>query len=340
MMTFKKAYVSVVLVRHLKHYAEQRGITLNTLSDATGIDLNSYSAGHKQMSAHQFNLVWRQLAIFANDPHPGLSLGLEVIKGYPGGSILFTMMMNCPTVGRALDVFVRYHRLMADAVQPRIDRQGEVILLSWEGASNAIGPRPDLSEALVCVFLGIVTHLSQGRLKPIEVGFTHAEPQDTRAYEQVFKAPIRFNAPRDGLVLALDALSFEIRLADRELFSVLEHHANHLLDAMDGETRWTREVMKCIREMLLEGIRPDINAVSKKLAMSRRTLQAKLNTEVTTYRNCLEAVRKQMALEIITRPGVAISEVAFLLGYSEQSAFNHAFKRWTGKSPKAMRETV
>lgn len=85
----------------------------------------------------------------------------------------------------------------------------------------------------------------------------------------------------------------------------------------------------------MKGIKPNIDSVSKKLALSRRNLQEKLKAEETTFRNCLESVRKQIALDYLAKPDVTICDIAFLLGYSEQSAFNHAFKRWTGKNPKA-----
>jgi AraC-like DNA-binding protein len=88
----------------------------------------------------------------------------------------------------------------------------------------------------------------------------------------------------------------------------------------------------------MKGFKPTIDSVSKELALSKRSLQTYLKQEQTTFRNCLENVRKQTALDYLVRPDISICDVAFVLGYSEQSAFNHAFKRWTGTSPQDYRK--
>jgi len=69
--------------------------------------------------------------------------------------------------------------------------------------------------------------------------------------------------------------------------------------------------------------------------VSKRSLQEKLKVEKTYFRYLLEAVRKQMAVDNLAKQDVSICETAFMLGYSDQSAFNHAFKRWIGQTPKA-----
>ena len=87
--------------------------------------------------------------------------------------------------------------------------------------------------------------------------------------------------------------------------------------------------------MILSGSVPDIDSISQKLAVSKRSLQEKLKNERASFRDLLKTTRKQMAVENLARQDVTICDVAFMLGYSDQSAFNHAFKRWTGQSPKA-----
>jgi AraC-like DNA-binding protein len=326
--------VSVALIRILKDYAERMEINFPAIAGAVGVDLAVLGNNRARVSAKQFEQMWRQIVDSSKDPTPGLNFGEEMARHYPSGSILFTMMMNCATIGDALDTFVRYHRIMADAIQPQLRPDGDLIHLSWEVSQQAFPAHPYLSEALICTYHSILKHLTKGSLRPIGVYFTHAGPDDINAYRQVFKAPIRFEAEKNELVIAKEALDLEIHLANQELYEILENHADRLANSIGKENDWSSKVIRLISRMVMKGIKPNIDSVSKKLALSRRNLQAKLKSEKTTFRNCLESVRKQIAVDYLAKPDVTICDVAFLLGYSEQSAFNHAFKRWTGKNPK------
>jgi AraC-like DNA-binding protein len=82
---------------------------------------------------------------------------------------------------------------------------------------------------------------------------------------------------------------------------------------------------------------PDATAVARKLRMSRRTLQRLLRVEGTTFTELVDALRCDLATRYLREPAVAIAEVAFLLGFSEASAFHRAFRRWQGTTPAAYR---
>jgi AraC-like DNA-binding protein len=90
--------------------------------------------------------------------------------------------------------------------------------------------------------------------------------------------------------------------------------------------------------MLLRGDKPSVEIIARNLAVSRRHLQNKLRTEDTTYRQLLDAVRKEIAMDCLNKPQMNLCDIAFLLGFAEQSTFNHAFKRWTGMTPTAYQQ--
>ncbi len=334
MVVNKSNSVSVALLKHLKNYGEKYGINFSEIAGVDWSELTALRDGRKRISGKQFERIWRQIVSVTPDPHPGLNLGREIAGNFPGGNLLFTMMVNCATIGGALDTFVRYHRIMADIIQPRVQRDGNVTYLSWQSSQGTLPPHPDLSEALLYIYYCIFGHLSEGKLHPVEVRFSHVEPDDLSVYRQLFKSQIIFGAQRNELVVASGALEIEINLANQELFEILENYAARIASLIGAEHVWSNRVVTLTSEMLIKGIKPEIDTVAKKLAVSRRSLQAKLKDEATTYRNCLATVRKQIALDYLAKPDTTLADVAFLLGYSEQSAFNHAFKRWTGKSPK------
>ena len=85
--------------------------------------------------------------------------------------------------------------------------------------------------------------------------------------------------------------------------------------------------------MILDGKKPSAEEVAGDLAVGIRYLQGQLKDEGTTYQQVLDGVRKELAMDYLGQGDVSLYEVAFLLGFSEQSTFNHAFKRWTGTTP-------
>ncbi len=122
-------------------------------------------------------------------------------------------------------------------------------------------------------------------------------------------------------------------MANIDLARVLEQYAAKIAHKISNHREWTNRVIAYISREIIQGRKTDIVTVAKELAVSSRSLQAKLQKEGTTFRDCLDQVKKQIALDYLARPDSNLVDVAFLLGYSEQSSFNHAFKRWTGASP-------
>ena len=167
--------------------------------------------------------------------------------------------------------------------------------------------------------------------------FIHKGPErveDKAGYESYFNAPVQFLAVRDELVIDSRDLDIAIELADPALLNLLERYATQMGQTVALDKKWSGRVAGLISEAVLKGCAPLIDTIARKLALSKRSLQEKLKNENTSFRGLVQTVRKKIAIDQLADPDVSICEVAFMLGYSDQSAFNHAFKKWTGKSPK------
>lgn len=340
-MGYKRtATVSIGMVRILKSYARHVGVDFNSIVSTLDINSGIFDTEDARISALLFDTLWQKIIETSKDPNPGLNFGQQMTLQYPGGSLLFTMMINCATVGHALKVFTRYHRIMADVIQPVIKSyksnkiNESLTALSWETPDLFVQNHIHLSEALICAFYSILTHLSQGTIIPVSVCFTHQRKENSAELENYFKVPISFESAYNELVIRTSALDIDILLANQELFKILETHAVKIVNTIDKDKIWSNRVFNLISKTLLNGGTADITNVATNLAVSKRTLQEKLKSEKTCFRDLIESVRKQIAVEYLTANQLAICDLAFLLGYSDQSAFNHAFKRWTGKTPK------
>ena len=346
-MAYKRTNtVSIGIVRILKSYARNAGADFNAAAQSLDFDIKQLQNDEARISAHLFDALWQKIIVLSNDQTPGLNFGRQMTLQYPGGSLLFTLMINCATIGDALKIFTRYHKIMADVIQPEVkpvSKNGKtnkrLTTLSWETPDSIVQSHTTLSEALICAFYMILKHLSQGTIVPVRVCFTHKKPENFQIYNDFFQLPVMFSSKQNELIIHTTDLDIDILLANQELFKILEPHAIKISNTIDENTIWSNKVFNVLSKTLLSGEAAagttDISHVANILAQGTRSLQEKLKSEQTSFRILLESVRKQIALESLATKQLAICDIAFLLGYSNQSAFNHAFKRWTGTAPKA-----
>lgn len=338
MAHLKNFKVSVGLIKILQFYAASMGVEFKKVAGINGFDPEILRNGEAKIQAFMFEALWLKIASLSNDPYPGLNFGKQAADHFPTGGILFSMMCNCSTIARALDVLVRYHRIMADKIQPECLKHETSIHLSWDLSIYNYPSQPHLSEAFLSTYYSILAKLSNGSIRPVTVNFSHQGPgcqEDKVAYEKFFKAPVNFLADKNEMVIDKRDLDIRIELADTSLLTLLERHATRLVEDIPFENKWSGRVAKLIGKEIFSSSVPVIDTIARDLAVSKRSLQEKLKSEDTCFRNLVQTVRKQIAVDQLSDPDASICEVAFMLGYSDQSAFNHAFKRWTGKSPKA-----
>jgi len=112
-----------------------------------------------------------------------------------------------------------------------------------------------------------------------------------------------------------------------------------ILDRLYPPESWADRVVRWINHCLIQGDKPSLEIIANKLAISPRQLQNKLKEDGCVFQALLDKVRKETALKYLNESQTSICDIAFLLGYSEQSAFNHAFKRWTGGQPGEYRRS-
>lgn len=328
------------MIKILIAYAEQFNLDYSAALHSAGIEPAILKNSEARVPSQAFNVMWLEIAETVNDPHPGLSFGRMLARNYPAGSILFTMMANCSSIGDALLTFVRYHRIMADTLQPVIERDDNTVSLSWQISEENDSDSPYPAEALLCIFHTIIRTLSQDCIVPRNVCFKQSPPKNTSEYRQFFRCEPVFDAPENKLVIDAADLNLKIRLANPALYEMLEKQADRIADSLKRNQTWPDKVVPILSNWILAGKNPNISTVAAELAVSVRTLQDRLKSEKTNFRSLLQTVRKQIAMNQLATTDMSICDVAFLLSYSEQSAFNRIFKRWTGLTPKNYRQKI
>ena len=325
--------ISTDLVRMLLGGAPRPGGEVDSLLRLAGISWQDLQSPGGRIPLSQLTMIWTELERGAGDPNLGLHLG-ELRDGLPTGHVLFAAMWNSPTLGQALERYCRFHDLMGDLVQPRLESEGDRVLLTLAPRAGVTLHRQH-TECIFSLLVSILSRLS-GAPFPGTVSFSHQAPADTSEHLRIFGAGLRFARPREEVSLPASFLEQPIAAADQRLLGVLEQYAEELLRDLRPEATWAGKVARLLSQGLCDG-RPDLGHVARQLGVSNRTLQARLKEEGTTYQAVLDNVRKELALSYLKDESRSLVEVAFLLGYADQSAFNHAFRRWTGASPRSFR---
>jgi AraC-like DNA-binding protein len=188
---------------------------------------------------------------------------------------------------------------------------------------------------LAAVFLRTRVATNQ-RYPLVRVDFSHPRPSNIREHERIFECPVGFGADACRLVIAREVWDTARTGGDPALFSVLETHAKMLLDQVPPPDDILARLRKAI-DAELRGGDPSLESIARQLAMSGRTLQRRLKDQGVVFNDVLDELRFKAAKSYLAQRDVAGTEVAFLLGFAEQSSLNRAFKRWSGQTPTEYR---
>ena len=328
------ATASADMVRMLFTYLEYRKIDTAMVERAAGIDRFQME---RRIPVSTVNRLWQTAQKAANDPDFGLHLG-EAFIHLAQGHLLFSVMRYSPTFDVALKKFFRYHNLMADIVQPRAVPVKDTVHCLLDRKYPALPLERHHVEGTFTIIHGSLNALSATTVPLKEVSFRHEKPASTAELERVFRAPLYFGCPEERLVFERKSLEQPIHSADAAYLSAHEALAGDLMKGLADGDAVVGKVTALVERTILKGHQPKIAPVAGELAFSVRKLQLLLQEEGTNFREVVNDARKHLAKRFLRQPDTTLCDVAFLLGFSEQSAFNHAFRRWTGQTPRQYRE--
>ncbi|TPV93872.1 MAG: AraC family transcriptional regulator [Myxococcales bacterium FL481] len=192
------------------------------------------------------------------------------------------------------------------------------------------------NEASIASLAAISRQVTQAPLQLLEVTFEHAVPGRADLHERHFGCPVRFGAPDDALLVAWNTLQFPNRLSDPGISRFFEAHLAREVEALDDGLSLEQRVRNDVSRAICDGI-PTLSETGQRLGMSSRTLQRRLASGGSTYQQLIDEARRQLAERLLAGTAYSLQEVAFLTGFSEQSAFTRAFKRWAGQTPRSFR---
>lgn len=314
--------------------AAARGVTAARLAAAIGLPANALSPVPDSLSARDYIALLEAGARLTEDDHFGLHVGERVRPGT--FTVYGLVLMACRDFGQALEQTQRYEVLAHDLGRTQLGIDGADALYTW------ISHYPAANRHLVeSVFAGIRVFgswLAGQPLGPRHIAFVHHNDAAPEEYERVLGVRPQFGAPANSARFDAAILTMPVPNADPGLYPVLRQHAERLLNARnaagDGILAQVRSLL--FQQLAHGGAR--LPAIAAALGMSPRTLQRKLADAGASFQDLLDGARYDLARDYLRQRELGLVDIAFLLGYQEQSAFTHAFREWSGMNPGAWRE--
>jgi len=327
------AYVSSSFAGLLLKYIQQEKLNVPDII----AELLRASAA-KRLEYRQWCALLDELVKATGNLNLGLSLGALADSSHYG--VLGHLALSCETTGEALLHFERYQRLLYGGhhTQAVMQGLGTKSKFCWPVPPEDFAGSHYSDEALVSGLVHFVRGMT-GRpdLSPEEVAFRNTKPatgsrQRGLDYDSL-DCPVIFNQPNLHVIIGNQLLNLPLSTHDSTLRSLLDQQAKALLSVLPGNDELEQKIKRFLVKCMQEG-QPTLETLARYLNTSPRTLHRKLESRGTNFKDLLLITRKELATQYLRDNTLTFTEIAMLLGYSEQSAFSRAFKQWTGKSPK------
>ena len=231
---------------------------------------------------------------------------------------------------------VRYGLVLTSVSAYELRTEGEkTYMMLHRDGEHRLGLRLSNEQTIVAI-TKISREVSTEHFVPEAVYFKHPAPERNDEHETYFGCPVYFGSDRDALMISEETLAVPNRLGDPTICSFFDAHLESELTELSDRHGLNKRVRIQVSQSLSEGI-PTIEVIARRMGMSARTLQRRLSEQGFSFKNMIDESRRSLAERLLHQSQYSLSEIAFLTGFSEQSAFNRAFKRWAGQTPRSYR---
>ncbi len=335
--------VAAGLARGAIEFAASKGASAEALCERSGLDLRELDDQDNRVPLTKYRALLRAAKDLCDDPAFALHFG-EAVD--------LSAMSVVGLIGRAsqtmLEAFLQLNRYGGLVVEVDLGPTARFQIEPGDGGLWMVDTRRD-PNAFFELTESTMARVSCGCMRMVrEAGwtgpppslkaahFTHPDPGYRSEYERIFRAPVVFEAERNAIMFDAEWTGFTLALQPRYAFGILSKHADTLLDTLKRSKSTRGRVESLLLPVLHTG---DVSkdTIAERLGLSSHTLLRRLKTEGTTFEAVLDELRHKMALHYLEGRKVSVNETAYLVGFSEPSAFSRAFKRWTGSSPSALR---
>jgi AraC-like DNA-binding protein len=317
----------------VRRLLELHGLDADAIARAAGVELNRIPEPTERVEIDRGDAIFRRAAELIANP----AFGLNAARCWHPANlgVLGHAWLSSSTLRTGLHRLARYWRIVGERATTRIEETRQGLKVAYRRKPGDPVVTAVVTDIAMSIMLDMCRMNAGAALRPVAVSLRRREPPQSDAYRSFYGCPVRFAAEEDAFVLAAQDADRPLPSSNKQLATMFDRLlAGELarLDKGDVLARCRASVL----EHLPSGEMTEAE-MAKGLHMSRRTLQRKLAEAETTYLELVDDTRRDLALRYLEDPHRTITDITFTLGYSQQSAFTRAFKRWTGVAPSAFR---
>ncbi|WP_152224051.1 AraC family transcriptional regulator [Pseudomonas sp. SCB32] len=274
--------------------------------------------------------IWQGLCAASDDPLVGLRLGSALQVGHL--DMVGALLMSCEHFGEALEALLEYYPIIAEGSEFQLERDTARVRLVYRPSYGV--RREERVEAALASLVHLTRWITGERVTPTRLTLCHSARAEQACYEQVLGCPIGvgFAETENALCFALADLEVPLIQAN----ALMREHLRALADAQ-LQRLGAQSLAAQVQHLLRQQPRWGKERVAEQLALSGRHLNRKLADEGTSFKLLREQVLHGMAEQLL-RESPRLAEVAERLGFSDESAFAKAFRRWSGMTPGQFRQ--
>ncbi len=330
--SLSSAYMASVLPELAQHY----GLDCEQLLKEAGLPEDLLQQSQSMLPLADALRLFLTILMHTGDVGLGFEAGRHVRpRSY---QVLGYAILASATMQEAIERLTRFEKLAGNIGSSELRIDGPVARLQWW--CPVVGePARYLREAAITGWVTFSRQLLRDAPQPRRVCFSHAAPKDTQRYQEYFACAVEFGASFDGVEFDTAHLQLPLQSADPGLSEMMQREANVQLEAYDVQTNLVAAVREQVYLLLVEG-EPGIERVAQRLGLAERTLQARLRKQGFSFQQIVENLRRTLADIYLLDRRLSLTDISMLLGFSEQSSFTRAFRRWHGESPVQARQRM
>lgn len=318
-------------------FIERNGGDVDRVFGHSGIEPSSIDNPTLSLSLNAYCGLFEEAARHTQNDNFGLWFGNQFMPRDLG--MLGYVAVASPTLGSALENLVGYFDFHQQGSTMRLSRADCLLKLDYQIHDGRIVERRQDAELSLGMFLNIFRECLGPHWGPEEVHFEHPKPLDWKEHDRAFEAPVYFNQPTNALLFRPDLLAGDMPNGDTRLLAIVQTCLSSLGFNDNIAESLVDRLRNLLRVKLPEGY-PSLESVAAEMNLSVSAVQRVLAFEGLSYKDLVERTRQDLSLLYLRQVHLPLSEIAFLLGYSELSAFSRAFRRWHDVSPRDYRDRL
>ena len=290
--------------------------------------LQNNSRIHTDQVARLFRLVQQEL----NDEFMGFTA-----QGCKFGAfaLMVDLVQHCKTLGAALRKGIEFYNLFSDDLQFSLERNNQHAEFSFKLANPALDPQFFLTEFLLVIWHRFPSWYIGEAIRLKETHFVHSPPEHLHELQIMFPGRLQFNQTANRLIFDADFLSRRLHRSGRELCAFVASNPADIMTIPGADNSLEARIEHLILHNSSDKlVFPKAEKLAEQLQLNSLTLYRHLQKEGTSYQHIKDNIRRERAIDLLTRQKLSVETVSDIIGFSEPRSFTRAFRQWTGLSPR------